>query len=875
LRLGSRKWIADVLIVSVLWLVAFTVAASYMRMFNRIGGVGEFGQLEYSAAVSLACGHGYGNLGYAATPELARFLTRDVDRFSCSDLPPAIAPGELNITQRLYRYLMSVVGFVWMARGVSWAALWPLFAVLFACTIASAYGLFRLGAGRLLSVAAALALVVSAIHLGHLPYLRDYAKAPFMLALILLMARMAIGPVTTRRTVGYAVAFGIILGVGFGFRNDLLINVPAFVIVVLLCLPGSLRANLRVKGLALGLAALAFVAVAWPIVRGYGAGSNTGHVAVLGLMTPHDQTLGIRASFYDWGYAYVDQYAAAVINSYSYRVNGRSVEYLSNEYDRAAVSWLLRIVRHWPADFVARVYSAVVHTLEMPFTVGTYAYSIPYGVTGRWASALYAWQIQLLQYMTGRGLLVTVLALMIVAVRSMWTAVALLLFLLYYAGYPAIQFGARHFFHLEFVGWWALAYVLQQTVSLVWFAVREAAAGRSVLQPAMYARPLARMAVFVMVAAAVVVGSLATLRAYQTPHVRAMLRGYEAAPRQRLPTTVATGSEKVLIASPGLWSLSPREDPSMPVRVRYLVAEFAAGPACDAVRLPVTFRYRYHDKTSDFSREMILKLSRHGEATRVFFPAYHDENWWSAEISLAAYFDGIELPLGYDGCLTGLSRSTDLERYPLLLDLTLVPRWEEATPFQTIAAFENPNTADGPAFYTAPRDLVVTRAAFDDGFRPAGEAIERSPVVTNARDGGWIVKGRALVPRSPILRFKPRSVTREDVLIVEGELRTGAVSFVLLAAGHRQAAVTVRDAGPFVVALAVPVDGDLEVAIANDIADWWPANRIGRRVGPFAGWIPGATLRTDLVLRRVGWWTRGDARIQPTTPQPQPSVTEE
>src|SRR5206468_11003172 len=149
----------------------------YMRAFNRLGGVADFGQPEFSAAVALACGRGFVNLGYNATPGLAKFLARESDTFSCKELPPAIG-GELNVTQRLYRYLRMATAVVWVTSGVSWSGLWPLSAILFGSAIASAYGLFRLGTGRLLAAAASLALVVSAVHLGHLPYLRDYAKAP-------------------------------------------------------------------------------------------------------------------------------------------------------------------------------------------------------------------------------------------------------------------------------------------------------------------------------------------------------------------------------------------------------------------------------------------------------------------------------------------------------------------------------------------------------------------------------------------------------------------------------------------------------------------------------------------------------------------------
>ena len=37
------------------------------------------------------------------------------------------------------------------------------------------------------------------------------------------------------------------LGIGFGFRNDLLINILPWVAVVLLCLPGRLLSNLEAE----------------------------------------------------------------------------------------------------------------------------------------------------------------------------------------------------------------------------------------------------------------------------------------------------------------------------------------------------------------------------------------------------------------------------------------------------------------------------------------------------------------------------------------------------------------------------------------------------------------------------------------------------
>jgi hypothetical protein len=862
---GAR---GDLLIAGVLWAVGFCVGSWYIAMFNRIGGVADFGQPEFGAAVAWACGKGFVNPGSSAATGLGRFLGRESDAFSCEELITAggdpahgdsgtIDSGALTLTQRLYRYLMAAVAVVWRVRGVSWSGLWPLFGILFGSTIASAYGLFRLGIGRPLSIAASLALVVSAVHLSRLPYLRDYAKAPFMLALLLVMARMAVGPLTVRRIIGHAMVFGAILGIGLGFRNDLMINVPPFVAVVLLCLPGKVIANLRLKAAAIALAAVTFSAVAWPIVRGYGAGSNTGHVAVLGLMTPFDKPLGIRGSLYDWGYAYVDQFAANIINSHSYRLHGYYVHYLSKEYDREAIELLLQIVRHWPADILARLYGSVLKVVELPFTVGTYANAVPFAATGDRMADLYGWQIWLLyHYLSGRGLLMTVLALLMISARSTWAAAALLVFLIYYAGYPAIQFDVRHFFHLEFIAWWALAYTLQQVGVLASALVRgNSAALRAAVQLRRWAKPAARMGAFAIVAGAVVLGTLKTLRAYQARHVRSMLRERLAAPRQRLETTVAVNGGKAFITSAGLWALSPQETPSMPVWTRYLIAEFSPG-SCDAVQLPVTFRYRYEHKVSDFSRTVILNLMPHGGPIVVFFPAYRDRNWSSSEGPSGSSFDGIELPSGHAGCMTALYRMPDLSRYPVLVGVTLAPGWEKATPYQTLSAFEQPDTGDGPTFYTVPRELLVTRSAFEDRVRSiSDEMTERARIASVAHDGVWTARGRPDGPQSTLLRFRPRRVPRGALLIVQGELRRGGVSIGLFTADRRRVTAAVTTPGPFVVVLEAPDEGDFSATVANDIVPWWPASRIGRRVGPLVEWIPGATLQTDVVVKRIGWAT--------------------
>jgi hypothetical protein len=274
----------------------------------------------------------------------------------------------------------------------------------------------------------------------------------------------------------------------------------------------------------------------------------------------------------------------------------------------------------------------------------------------------------------------------------------------------------------------------------------------------------------------------------------------------------------------------------------------------------VTFKYWYQSQTSNFSRATVLKLMSRSEPTLVFFPAYYDQNWSSVEGPRGSHFEGVELPRGYAGCLIAVYRITDLVRYPILLDITFTPAWQQATPFQTLTAIENSNTADGPGFYTVPRDLAVARSTLEEAVQSLSEDVtDHARIVTGIRDGAWVARGRPEGPQSSLLQFKPRSVPRHAILIAEGELHTGGVSFGLVTGADRSAIVSVTRPGPFVVALEAPVDGDFGVTVATDIVPWWPASRVGHRVGPLVEWIPGATLRTDLVVKRIGWWV-GDPR---------------
>ncbi len=817
---------ADAVIAAVIFTLGIALGAAYRKAYDEAGGMQDLPTREFGSAVAMACGHGFVNPGYTLTPALDEFLSNRRDRLSCSDLPPAIPPMELNATQRLYRYLMMTSALVWKVTGVSWKGLRPLYAVMYGATLLVAYGIFRLGIGRLMSLAATAGLAVSPIHLQHLPFLRDYAKAPFILALILVMGRMASTAGSDRRNLIYSAAFGAILGVGFGFRNDLLIVIVPWLIVVLAALPGPLAANLRTKAGCVAVSAAAFVVAAWPILTGYAAGSNTGHVTVLGLMTPFDGPLGIASPIYDTGYLYNDQYGWTLVQSYAFRQFGKAVYYMQKDYDRAAVAYVLTIARHWPADLMARAYASILNVLELPFAVGEHVAMIPVGVTGRQLLRFYTDAGRLLVLLHGFGAAMALTTLGIISIRNLRAAIVLLVLLAYFAGYPALQFHVRHYFQLEFIGWFALAFLLER---LLTSAVRYRAGSWPSL-----ARGAAGAGAFAVSAALVLVALLGGVRMYQEAHARTLLRDrYLGADREPVPTRITSIADgRVLVDTSALWTAPPS---GAPISTEYLVARFA-GRGCDAVQVPATFRYLSRTPDYDFSHDVDVRLRPDADAI-VMSPIF--------DLPGESRFQGIELPAREASCLAGVERMKAGRVPPVLIDLDAPSWWMRGKLYQTLAAWETPSDGDDtlPRLYSHARGHALRPADVATPFAVSGAHLEyRNAIVSDAGPGVLRIAGRADTPFSTVLAVRDEPLPVGAVVVARGEIRDGGIALALYRDGRAVDSVNVTRRGAFEAALPVPATGRYSVSLANRVAGGWRHHN-DVTITAF-GWMPGESARS-------------------------------
>ncbi len=639
-----RGWQIDALIVLVLLAASSIWAARFWNTWTARGGQPVFYQSYFEPAVMMACGRGFVVSMHQPKP-LEDFLSLRTDTFNCADLPAHLELDPDHVYQAAWLYLETAVGWTWKIVGISWSRMAPLFGLLFGIDIALTYAICRLAAGRLWSAVAASSLAMSSMQLLNLPHLRDYAKAPFTLALVLIVGLVVTRPVRAKTVLWLAAAYGAVLGIGYGFRTDFLADLPVLVIALFAFLDGGLLNHLTLKAAATAVLVVTFMAVSWPITSAvYTKGGCQWHVALLGLQPPFDHNLGVEPAPYDFGNLYADDYLDRVVNGYARRMhsNAQPMVFCSHDYDVQSGRYLRDIAATFPADLIVRAYGSVLQIVQLPFK-----YWRPPPIAD-WFPHLYGARVRLVQPADGWGAVVTAAAVLIAGSISIRLGLFLIFFLAYFGGYPAIQFQERHYFHLEFMGWWAIAFVANG-VMVAALALRNGVPDW---------RPLARRAGMACAVAAgvaiVCAGALQTMRWYQSRNARQLFDAYIAAPKVTL-----TDADRALSG------IAPLDWPQF-LEVDVNAAACAPGSS-------VTFRYTPKPMIDDFTRTMVIPAGTDATGvTRIFLPVFE-------------HFDGLTFSDARPGCVAGVYRFADVTRFPLLLGATLPPDWRSLPLHQRLA----------------------------------------------------------------------------------------------------------------------------------------------------------------------------------------------
>ena len=419
--------ISDGIIASLLLVLAYALGTGYVRAARQSHQVPDMPDLNrrvFGAAVMGACGHGVTTptvplIAGPGTPDgrraLIEFLGGRREALSCREIPLDTPVEGLDGAQQASLYLMWLAVAVWKITGPAWGSIDRLLGVLFGLSVALCYATCRVAINRFASAAVATVMMLSPLHLVFLSDLRDYSKAPFFLGTLLTVGLLTTRPFSSAMVIAMSAVAGAAIGVGFGLRTDIALNLIIVVGAVAMFLPGRIDRSWRVRVSAVSVCLLCFVAAASPLLASRQSASTVWHWALLGYAHDSDRALDISAAPYEPGYFYSDSYVATTVDAFWGRTTHATgqVSVGIPEYSEASRRYYVTLLSTFPADGIIRGWAAVTKILDLPFRETA---RIPAGLLNARVESLVTLVQQRLARLEGLGLLLFTIVVLSVSV---------------------------------------------------------------------------------------------------------------------------------------------------------------------------------------------------------------------------------------------------------------------------------------------------------------------------------------------------------------------------------------------------------------------------------------------------------------------------
>ncbi len=501
----------DIPFVAVLTLLAAMTAVRALSDWQ--GPAGSLTNDLYIPSLMMGHGHGLVNVEPADVPGLRAFLDFQEMTFPANLLPDNLQFQPLDVYQQYHQYLIWTVGAAWRCFGVSWDVVRGVCVLFYVLTVLLIYGVARLAMRRPFAATVAAAFIASPAPLVILPTLRDFAKAPFIIATLIILGTIIVRPRRTRWFWAMCALLGLVIGIGLGFRRDLMVFLLPAGLVPLVCARPPMRVAImeRLAGAALMLAA--FFLAAWPILKSFQEHGTLGyHDMIMGLATVSDDNAGLSRASYERIYVLHDLYASETAMSFAERTNDSAV--FMEKYrlypDRAKRDFLVAMACTFPGDIITRSWGAVAQVLS---GVPTYSKS---------PNALWV--------------LLAAATLLCMAGRNLRLAAFVAFFLAYYAGVTSLQYLYRHSFHLAFAPYWFAGLSADWILATV-RARRRSDPRRNLLEDALrprqwQGRSLRNTAIFAGAAVLIIAAPLHVARYIQMRQVDALVAQCAAAELQ-------------------------------------------------------------------------------------------------------------------------------------------------------------------------------------------------------------------------------------------------------------------------------------------------------------------------------------------------------
>lgn len=611
---SGKSWLWDLLGVVLVAAAAFALAVDDIGAARARGVQPFFYQGYYEPAVRMACDQPFEvDKGGKLPAEMSAFLQLKRDALSCESVPPAAAPDPNPPTRIWYHLLVTVAG-LWKLTGITWTSIDLLASGLVAAAAVCVFAMFRLWMPWVL--AAGLSVLSILPGLKFLLFLRDINKAPFILAALLVAAILVTREVRRPAFFALMASIGAVIGVGYGFRPDVLIGLPILAAVALFFRAGGAVRH-WVEGLA-GVAAmlLAFAVVASPIFSAFSSnvGSCHWHFAILGLSDTHTALLGLPPGSVSWLSHYDDHVVWRSVESYAERVLSETgVGYCTPTYDRVSMAIYLESIATLPGDFLRRALASAWHVIGYGFwglpavesggAVGSAARALKPLIQAGWIAL---WSVVILALLA----------------RNLRIGLFACFALVYLCAYPIVQFDTRHYFHLAFLAWIPVG-LSAAFVSRFLRPPQSAGQGSRRAWLSELASP-GRAAWLRAVAIAAVLAALqgaALLAAfqYQERQVSAMLERYARAPgvEARVAERIERDGKLRLLFAPVVPSGARR------VEGRMLKVIFG-GPACSAGERSILIGFSGPEPGYSFIKRFAFGSKADATTMAIFMPVYFE-----------------------------------------------------------------------------------------------------------------------------------------------------------------------------------------------------------------------------------------------------------
>jgi hypothetical protein len=629
--------------------------------------------------VYAACGSGFGHPGDIPAA-LHDFLLARAPSFDCAALQDVPTLQPLGLFARLQLYLSYVVVALWGPPTLRYIDLWPLVGLLGGAYAAGGFALFRLFFRWKAALLGGLLIAISPLALSLVVSFRDYSKAPFFIwGVVFLLC--AIRARTPLRACGWSALAGSVVGIGIGFRIDLVVLLLAGCLSLLVVTNWR---DLLARVPAAAVFAIVTLAAGWPIFAA-SPGASSGTLLMQGLSDPYQRFLGLGAVPYGLGGRYSDE---LVLSSVAAKLRPVTPGWDAGERDALyAISQSMtrsgEEARAWMPLFVGDLATQGLKSLAwiaaMPALMAEGRPPDP-GFGGLPRSKVTAPGLLVYGLLGHAWLVPLALAGLIafgwreLAFRPRTLLPTIVLFGLMAAS-TVVQFSARHVFHLEFV--WILALL----------SLGAAIYERHRLLPVW--KPFtASLCVLVVVSGTI----YAALLTYQNHALKAAFSDLLALPREPVDEqTRPNGSAVVMdVGLPAARSAITRApddsmDPGLPLRgIQWDVRAEAdrlvlSMSGCPAGRYVARLEYATTATVwQPFDEEIEIVVGEEDGTTQLVFTAFYRPTQYLSHVSVEPFSEA---------CDIRLERINGTSPLPYLLTARFPPNWQDSFLFRRLGGF--------------------------------------------------------------------------------------------------------------------------------------------------------------------------------------------